>query len=323
MRIGVVVTRASNIAPTWTTAHIIQAACARGHAVRLIEPWDFEVDPRGHLIARAWAFDAPFEDRQRFCDALLRRDARRCYLEVAQLDLLLLRINPMDTAVLTFASLAEGLGVPVLSPPVALLKTSHKGYLATLPAAARPRTLVTRSSATIGAFAEEFRDGVVIKPARASGGRGVRWVRPGHPRQPLGEVREARGLGDGYLVVQEYLPAAADGEKRLVWLDGQILGAYLRRRAPGEFRHNLAQGSLPEPTTPDDRDRELVALVTPHLRRDGVWFAGLDIIGGQLVEVNTLNPGGVHLIDLFSGGDLQGEILRWLEKRVDKPDLTR
>lgn len=318
MRIGIAISRASSVEPTWTTAHIIQRAAERGHEVRLIEPWDFEIDVKGGVVARAWSIGPGARTREAICQGLRSRVTARCYVDLAGLDLLLLRVNPVDHAVMAFANLVEGLGVTVLSRPATLLKTSHKAYLATLSDVHRPRTMVSRSPGALRIFAESLgrRASVVVKPARSSGGRGVQWIRDVRSQALESAVLETRRLGDGYVVVQEYLPEAEAGEKRLVWLDGELLGGYLRRRAPGEFRHNLGRGGMPEPAVIEPVDLEIVSQLTPHLRKDGVWLAGLDVIGGRVVEVNTLNPGGVHLIQHFTGNDIATQMVQWLERRA-------
>ena len=289
--------------------------------MRFVEPWDHEVDPAGRIVARAHAFDLEQDgavDRARLCEMLQNREARRRFVELARLDALLIRINPLDTAVLSFALAAEQAGVVVLNSPSTVGWTSHKAWLASLSDVPRPRTLVTRSRATIHAFAAELPGDVVVKPARASGGRGIACV----PRGRTGELDlaldHARSIGDGYLVVQECLPEAALGETRLVWLDGVILGSYVRQRAPGEFRHNLKRGGVPEAHEPGPEDLGLIETLTPHLRRAGVWFAGIDVIGGRVLEINTLNPGGLHLVQEFSGRDLSGPLVEALEARVEQ-----
>ena len=111
----------------------------------------------------------------------------------------------------------------------------------------------------------------------------------------------AANAGDGWVVAQEYLPEAEAGEKRLFWLNGELLGGYLRLRAPGDFRHNLKLGGQPTVCTVDDVDRTAVAALGPHLEAAGVWLAGVDVIGGRIVEVNVLNPGGAHFTTLLGG----------------------
>jgi Glutathione synthase/Ribosomal protein S6 modification enzyme (glutaminyl transferase) len=193
--------------------------------------------------------------------------------------------------------------VPVINKPEGVTRTRSKAWLATLSDVPRPATLVTASRGSAGWFARNLGTDVVVKPVDRSGGRGVRKV----PFRRLDLLDEAMDLawcaGDTQVVVQEYLPEAADGEKRLFWVDGRILGAYLRMRGRDGFRHNLVQGGRPQPCAVDDADRAIARAIGPHLRRNGIRIAGLDVIGGRLVEVNTLNPGGIHHAERFRDPD--------------------
>lgn len=316
MRIGIVVSNAAVAAPTHTTVHLAAAALALGWRVRVLEPWDFEIGATGRIAARAHAFDAP-AGREELAGALADRTAPRRTVDVDRLDVLLLRANPFQDTIVTFAQLAEAAGVRVLNRPGPMIRTSHKGYVATLADVPRPRTLVTRSRTAVDRFVSDCDAGVVVKPARGCGGKGVSLVR-GRRREQLEEaIDAATRAGDGYLVVQEYLPAAKDGEKRLLWLDGRLVGGYLRLRAPGEFRHNLRVGAQPAPTELTAEDHALIEVLTPHLRRDGVWFAGVDVIGGKVVEVNALNPGGVHYSEHFGGQPIADLVVRSVERPPD------
>jgi glutathione synthase len=320
VRIGIVLTSAAAAAVTHTTVHLAQAALARGHVVRIFEPWDLEVDPRGRLRGRAHLFDGPLP-REALVDALHNRSAIRRNVEVDRLDVLLLRSNPLDLAVIGFAQLVVAAGVRVCNDPSALVRTSHKAWVATLDGVPRPRTIVTRSRATIDVFASDCAHGIVVKPARACGGKGVTVLR-GRRRPRLEPAIEAAArAGDGYVVVQEYVPAAMFGEKRLLWLDGRLVGGYLRQRAPGELRHNLKAGAVPMSCPLTDADHALATALTPHLVRDGVWFAGVDVIGGLVIEVNTLNPGGVFWSEQFSQPDIGHQLIASLEASARPPSL--
>ncbi len=319
MRIGIAITRASNIEVTWTTTHIIVGLLASGVGVRLIEPWDFEVDAKGQLVARAYALDPRDKgwSRNQVCTVLHTRRARRCFVALKSMDLMLVRINPMDTAVLTWCLRAESQGVPVLNSPRALLMTSHKGWLASLPDVPKPPTLVTRARGTAHAFFSDYPQGVVVKPARASGGKNIYRVAHKHHQDMDRALDEVQKVGDRYAVVQAYLPQADQGEKRLLWLDGKLLGGYLRERAPGEFRHNLKQGAKPHPIELSDADNAICEALNPHLIDAGVWLAGIDVIGEKVVEVNTLNPGGLHLAQSFSPDrDLVAPLVQSLLRRI-------
>jgi glutathione synthase len=279
--------------------------------VRFVEPWDFEVDPTRRLIARAHAFDVPVP-ADRLAEQLASRSAVRRYVELDRADLLLLRAAPFDATVLTFGAIAQERGVRVVNDPSGLLRVSHKGWLATLQDVPTPPTLCTRSRASCHEFYSMQPDGVIVKPARGSGGRAVSFVGPGASEAMDHAFELARIEDDAYVVVQRYLPEAELGEKRLVWLDGAILGGYLRRRAPGEFRHNLKRGGLAEPTAITADDRALGAAIAPHLERAGVRLAGLDVIGAQVIEVNALNPGGAFHTDRLTGSHLADLIVERL-----------
>jgi glutathione synthase len=314
VRIAFAISRAASVDETWTTVHLAREALERGWQVRFVEPWDFEVDPGGRLLARAHAFDAP-ATAEALATALAERQASRRYVELDKLDLLLLRAAPFDLSILTFGAMVKARGVPVVNDPEGLLRVTSKAWLASLPGVPIPPTLVTRSRASCHLFAAQQPEGVVLKPARGSGGRQVSFVST-HDADGIDlAFDEAREGGDGYVVVQGYLPAAEDGEKRLVWLDGAVVGGYLRRRAPGEFRHNLKRGGQAEPTDISTADAALGRSLAPHLLRAGIRLAGVDVIGGRVIEVNALNPGGAFHADRLAGTRLGALILDRLTQR--------
>lgn len=319
VRIAFAITRAASVGGTWTTVHLAHAALARGHSVRFVEPWDYEVDGRGRLIARSHAFDGP-TTAEHIASALAGRAAMRRYVDLERIDLMLLRASPLDVTLLTFAELVKGRDIPVVNDPAGLVSVSHKAWLASLRDVPTPPTIVTRSRASCHLFAQSEARGVVVKPARGSGGRDVSMV----PHQDAASLdvafERARQGGDGYVVVQAYVPEAEFGEKRLVWLDGDVIGGYLRTRAPGEFRHNLKRGGQPEPTDITTDDMALGTALAPHLARRGIRVAGLDVIGGHLIEVNALNPGGAFHADRLTGSRLCEDILDRLTK---PPGQTR
>jgi len=315
LRIGIAIIRAAAIQPSWTTTHLIAALLEAGHSVRVVESWDFEINAAGRLLARAHAMGRPLE-KEAICAQLHAPGAKRVFAEVQQFDALLLRINPLDSAVLAFAQQAALSGVCVLNDPFRLPAVSHKSFLATLHGVPMPQTLVTRSRNAIQHFSANCKSGVVIKPARASGGRGVAFVPIPHPRALEQAMDRAGMVGDGYLVVQEYLPEADSGEKRLLWVGDRVLGAYRRMRAPGEFCHNLRQGAQAEACELTESDYAIERALRPHLAKAGIWFAGLDVIGGKLIEVNALNPGGSSFIEQTSGQRLGPAIVQSLEEEI-------
>lgn len=313
MRIGIAIPRASAITTTWTTVHLARVALSLGHSVRFIEPWDYEVDAENRVIARSHAFDPGEITAVDMVSALHHRRAPRRFIDLAAMDLLLMRTAPLSLDTMAFARLARDRGVQVVNDPDGIIMVSHKSWLAALSGVPPPRTLVTRSRGAAHLFAEESTSGVILKPARGSGGHGVARI---PARNNLGLDRafdEAQTTGDGYVVLQDYLEEAEDGEKRLIWLDGSLIGGYLRTRAPGDFRHNLSQGGTALPYTLTPEDHAVSVPLSPHLVRAGIRLAGLDVIGHKITEVNVLNPGGAFHADRLGSSWIAKQIVERLE----------
>lgn len=301
MRVGFAVTRAASMTDTWTTVHLIWAALQLGHRVRVIEPADHEVDVNHQLLLRAHCFDQPTESPGAIAESLQDRKAQRRAMPLAQLDLLLLRASPLDPSILSFCHMAQSVGVPVVNDPSGALMVSHKAWLAAQAGIPMPRGVVTRRTGAAWRFFDGCKQGAVVKPARGSGGKAVQRVRRGDDEGFEDALQAASDRGDGYVVIQEYLPGATKGEKRLLWLDGTIIGGYLRRRAEGEWRHNLKLGGHAERCDITAAEHAAVACLSPALLRAGIRTAGLDLIDGKITEVNALNPGGAFHTDRLTG----------------------
>jgi glutathione synthase len=312
MQLGIAISRASALDATWTTVHLAHAALERGHRVRFIEPSDMEIDEQGHMVARAFCFEPPGPEMDVMVRMLQERDAPRRYLRVDRLDVLLLRHNPFDSALLALAGRARDLGVDVVNDPGAILRVCHKGWLATLPGVNTPPTLVTRAVGSAHLFLERQARAVVVKPAQGSGGFNVSLV-PAGDHAALDEAFPRAAARSRHVIVQTYVEPNEVGEKRLVWMDGQILGGYLRVRAEGEFRHNLKQGGTPASLQISAADHAIVAPLSVHLEQVGIRIAGIDLLGDHILEVNALNPGGAFHADRLHGTDVTGAIIDRLE----------
>jgi glutathione synthase len=118
------------------------------------------------------------------------------------------------------------------------------------------------------------------------------------------------------VMVQTYLPQAKDGDKRVIMLDGEPIGAVNRIPTGSEFRGNMAVGGRVAATEITDRDREICAQLAPTLKRDGLMFVGIDVIGGYLTEVNVTSPTGIREIDRLSDLRLGEQVMRWVEQRL-------
>jgi glutathione synthase len=274
------------------------------------------------LCARVHAFDEPVDDVSVMVEQLRSRSASRRYIRLSGLDVLLLRAAPFSVAMLGFASTLQDEGVMVVNDPAGLLRVSHKAWLATPADVPTPATLVTQSRGAVHLFVDRQKGPVVVKPALGSGGRDVSLVPFGNARALERAFRRARGAAR-HVVVQSYLEEAAAGEKRLVWMDGVILGGYLRTRAEGEFRHNLKQGGTAVATVVTDRERAAVAPLSAHLMKRGIRLAGIDLIGNHIIEVNALNPGGAFHADRLGGTDIAGNIIERLDASRLQPTHGR
>ncbi len=178
-----------------------------------------------------------------------------------------------------------------------------------------PPTLVTRSVDEVRAFQAEH-GAVVVKPIHGNGGKAIfRVPAEGDNLSALFEVFNQTWPEPH--MVQPFLPEVAQGDKRIVLIDGEVAGAINRKPGEGEFRSNLAVGGSAEATELTAREQEICAAMGPELKRLGLIFVGIDVIGGQwLTEINVTSPTGILAIDRFNGTDTPGKIWDTIEARL-------
>jgi glutathione synthase len=174
-----------------------------------------------------------------------------------------------------------------------------------------PRTIVSRDSGRIRIFAEKF-SRVTIKPIDGHGGSGIIFVTAADSDFDS-TINEATRQGRHWVIVQEYLEAAHDGDKRILLLEGQPLGAILRLHADGVELNNLDQGGTAVASSLTERDHVICQALGDDLRAYGVVFAGIDVIGGMLIEVNITSPTGLQEMTRFDGRLYHEEIITSLE----------
>jgi glutathione synthase len=156
---------------------------------------------------------------------------------------------------------------------------------------------------------------MIVKPLDGCGGMGVFHVRS-EDRNTGAILETATACGEKLVMAQEYLPEARQGDKRILLLDGEPLGAVLRVPKPDETRGNLHVGGMATKTTLDAREQRIAAEVGARCKQDGLYFVGLDVIGGRLTEVNVTSPTGVQEIDRLDGVVLEDQIADWLYRRA-------
>ncbi len=178
-----------------------------------------------------------------------------------------------------------------------------------------PRTLVSASSDELFAFLGEIGGKGVIKPLDGAGGSGVMMLATGDQNARV-IVETLTGEGRRLAMLQEYLPAVRQGDKRVLLMDGAILGAINRVPRADDLRSNIHVGGTVHETTVTDADRALVESIAPRLRKDGLYFVGLDLIGGKLTEVNVTSPTGIQEMSRYARRDLAEEVIAWVETKA-------
>jgi len=321
MRIGFVVNRLRGLRSTYTTTHLAAAVARAGHQALFIETGAFTLDPCDRLLAQGKLLQPGEYDPAAVVAALPRLG--RGVVDLQQLDGLVLRNNPVRRTVLDFARALRDRGVPVVNDPDGLAAGAGKLTIHAVPGHLRPRTVVTRDLRVIEAYRRELDVDGVVKPVRGFGGKGVTLVPRGAPMQLPDPLRRVLESPDGYLVFQEYLDGAGGGDKRILLVEGDPVGCYVRMRKEGEFRHNVHVGGRARRASLDEVDREICTALAGHLRREGIFLAGLDVIDRRAVEVNVVAPGGVANIERTSGESLGDRIAAALLDHLRRRGRTK
>ncbi len=180
-----------------------------------------------------------------------------------------------------------------------------------------PPTMITRSLGATRNFQAEHGE-IVIKPLHGNGGKAV--FRIGTDGSNLGALVEMfKEAWVEPFMVQKFLPSVAGGDKRIVLVDGEFAGAINRKPGEGEFRSNLAVGGFAEAATLTAREEEICAALGPELKKRGLIFVGIDVIGGEwLTEINVTSPTGIVAIDRFNGTDTAARIWDVIEARLGR-----
>ena len=292
-----------------TTFALMRSAQSRGHRL-LSFGQEALFHEGGQVHARAREVEVYEEQGHHF-----RVVAERA-VPLGVLDVLWMRKDPpVDVAFLHATQLVEATGgrAPVyINSPTGLRTANEKLWALHFPELT-PETLVSRDLAHIRAFIDDAADGAIVKPVDGHGGEGVVLLRRGDRNAPsVLELLTARGRD--WAVAQAYVPAAREGDKRILLLDGEPLGAINRLPLETENRANMAVGGQPVKTELTRRDWEICARLAPALRREGLVFVGIDVIGDFLIEVNVTSPTGLAELARLEGGDPAGRILAHVER---------
>lgn len=318
--LGVVMDPIAGIKPYKdTTLALMLAAQARGWSLLYMEQRDLFVRD-GVAFARVRPVRV-HDDTARWHEWTGEAETRA----LGGIDAILMRKDPpfdLDYVTSTYVlERAQAQGACVVNDPRSLRDCNEKLFTAWFPELTPP-TLFARDAAVLRAFHAEHRD-VIYKPVDGMGGSGI--FRVGPEGLNLGAVIEQlTDQGRRMIVAQRYLPAIVDGDKRVLMIDGEPV-PYCLARVPmaGETRGNLAAGGSGRPQPLSDADRRIAARVGPELRRRGLLFVGLDVIGEHLTEINVTSPTCAREIDAAYGTCIGDALMQALEARLQDRTNTR
>jgi len=331
MRFGFFVNNVESEESGYTTTRLAMAAINRGHEAWLMGADDLAYDPDEYVRARARS--APkkqYKSSETYLADLKGKNAKKERITVDDLDVLLLRNDPStdaglrswaQTVGINFGRVAMRHGVIVLNDPNGLAKALNKMYFQLFPEEVRPRTLITRDRDEIKAFAANEGGKIVLKPLQGSGGQGVFLVDTAS-KSNLNQMIESL-VRDGYVIAQEYLPAAQDGDTRLFLMNGSPLryrgqyAAFRRVRAGEDMRSNIHAGGKLRQAELTDVHFRVAEIVRPKLVQDGMFLVGLDIVGDKLMEINVFSPGGLGSAQKFEKVNFTHAVFEGLERKVD------
>lgn len=240
-------------------------------------------------------------------------------LDLGGMDVILMRQDPpFDMAYVTATHLLETIHprTLVVNDPAEVRNAPEKLFVLGYPDLTPP-TLVTRDPQAIADFRARHGD-IVLKPLYFGAGSGVARLKADDPN--LDALLELHGqLGGEPVIAQAFLPAVVKGDKRILLVDGEAVGGINRVPAQGQIRSNMAVGGRAEPVELDAQDREICAAIGPELKRRGLLFVGIDVIGGMLTEVNVTSPTGAQQLKRFGGPDAAAVLWDVIEARRSTP----
>ena len=295
-----------------TTFVLMLEAQQRGHEVYYMELDDLFI--RG---------GAPYGDFRRLHVARAMPHYKLGELNTGALedfDAILMRKDPPFDLKFFFAthllSLVNEQKCFVMNHPKGLREANEKLYALRFPEQI-PQTLVSSDMERLKEFMRELGGEMIIKPLDGSGGSGVFYINQ-QDRNTNAILEAATENGRKFVMGQRYLPEIRDGDKRIIVLNGDLLGAVLRVPLETENRGNIHVGAKCVQTDLTARDLEICQALAPLLIGDGLYFVGLDVIGGFLTEVNVTSPTGIQEINALNGVHLESRVIDFIEREAEK-----
>ena len=291
-----------------STFALLLEAQARGHDIFYYTPDRLSLDG-----ATLQATGASLQVRDAIGDHFTLSNHRA--VDLSTMDVVLLRQDPpFDMSYITTTHLLERIHPKtlVVNDPAHVRNAPEKIWVLDF-RDLMPPTMVARNAEDIKAFRDRYKD-VILKPLYGNGGAGVFRLQPGDTN--LGALLEMfHATNREAVMVQQYRPEVREGDKRIILVDGEVAGAINRVPSEGETRSNMHVGGKPAPTELTQRDLEICARLGPELKRRGLIFTGIDVIGPYLTEINVTSPTGIRQVKAFGGSDIAALIWDAIERR--------
>lgn len=329
MKIGFIINDIASEKANYTTINLALACHRAGHNPYIIPVGDLAYYSDGQMGAHAYA---PKKKRYQGTKTFLEdiRSSEQEVIKATDLDVLMLRNNPSEdidnrpwamNAGVVFGQVAAGQGVIVLNDPFSLSNAMNKIYLQYFPEAVRPKTIITRNQNDIKEFFKEMNYKMVLKPLQGSGGRNV-FVVTKEQAKNINQMIEAISR-DGYVIAQEYLPKAKEGDTRVFLMEGNPvyvgdkLAAVHRIPSQDDSRSNVSAGGTIRKVEMNPDIERLIQLVRPKLLIDGMFLAGLDVVGDKIMEINVFSPGGMNAAGEMLDVDFFPVVVKAIEKKYE------
>lgn len=294
-----------------STFRIAEEAQARGHSLFYYTP-DKLAYQEGKVTARGW----PLAVQRIVGDHFTLGQEQD--VDLSTFDVVWLRQDPpFDMGYITTTHILDMIHPKtlVVNDPFWVRNYPEKLLVLNFPDLTPP-TMIARDLETLKSFRAKHGD-VILKPLYGNGGAGVFKLSKGDGN--LASLHELfSGINREPLIMQKFLPDVAKGDKRVILVDGEPVGAINRVPAAGETRSNMHVGGRPEKVALTDRDREICAAIGPLLREKGQVFVGIDVIGNWLTEINVTSPTGIQELERFDGTNIAAKIWEAIEARRAK-----
>lgn len=328
MKIAFVINDFKTEKANYTTTFLALSAHRRGHEIYVFGVGDLGYSVDGHMVAQARTVgEQTYKSSDTFFKALSSSTPQK--ISSGDLDVLFLRNDPSEdinnrnwaqNAPYIFGQIAMREGVIVLNHPASLSDAINKMYFQHFPDVLRPKTIITREPKDILDFFDAQKGKIILKPLQGSGGKNVFMVDK-NSKSNLNQIIEAIS-NDGFIIAQEYLAKAKEGDTRFFLMNGLPLqknGVYAAMRRvnqSGDIRSNIHAGGKGKKAEVDEEMLSLVQILKPKLVQDGMFLVGLDIVGDKLMEVNVFSPGALNMISEMYEIDFGTTIIEAIEKKV-------